>query len=100
MARDVSITVSTVPAVLPAGIAQGLTRFSILDTSVPPTVVATQDVAGFSALFTGVTSGAYDAQVQALDTNGNPLGTPVVTPFTVIDLLFEQPVAPLSITVT
>jgi hypothetical protein len=100
MARDVSITATTTTAVLPPGVAQGLTQFSILDTAVPPVVVATQNVSGFTALFTGVANGVYTAEVQALDTNNIPLGAPVVTPFTVVDLLFNQPLAPLSVTVT
>jgi hypothetical protein len=100
MARDVSITATTTTSVLPPGVAQGLTQFSILNDAVPPVVVYTQTVSGFTALFTGVENGVYTAEVQALDTNGNNLGTPAVTPFTVVDLLFNQPLAPLSVTVT
>jgi len=100
MARDVSITTPVTPAVLPAGVAEGLMQFTITDTATPANVVATQNVAGLTALFTGVADGSYIAVVQDLDTTGAPLGTPVSQAFTVADLLFSQPVGPLTITVT
>jgi hypothetical protein len=100
MARDVSITVPVVPAVLPEGIAEGLMQISITDTATPPNVIATQSVAALTALFTGIANGSYMAVAQDLDTTGAPLGTPVSQAFTVADLLFNQPVGPLTITVT
>lgn len=101
MARDVTITITTtIPGVLPPGVAQGLTQFTILSTDVPPVVVATQQVAGLTALFTGIENGLYTAEVQVLDTTGGNLGVPVTQSFTVVDLLFQQPVAPLSVVVT
>jgi|SRR5271155_5303688 len=100
MPRNVSVTATTISGVLPPGVAQGLTQFSILTTLIPPTVVDTQNVSGFTALFTNIDNGVYTAEVQTLDTNGNNLGTPVSTPFTVVDLLFDQPLSPLSVVVT
>jgi hypothetical protein len=103
MARNVTFTVTTVPAVLPAGIADGqMLLMQILDTATPPNVVATANVPSptLTNTFTGIADGSYSANVQALDSNGNPLGVAVTQAFTVADLLFNQPVGPISITVT
>jgi hypothetical protein len=105
MPRNVSVTFSTLPAVLPPGTSQGVAAayvVSILDTAVPPAVVASQNLAAgvFTALFTAIANGAYVAQAQALDSTGAVLGVPAPTPFVVIDLLFNQPVVPLTVVVT
>jgi hypothetical protein len=100
MPRNVELSVTTIPAVLPPGVAAGLMRFSILDTLIPPNVIATQDVAGTTALFLSVVNGIYVAVVQALDTLGADLGVPATGPCVVTDLLFASPVSPVSVVVT
>lgn len=103
MARNVTFTITTSPAVLPAGIADGkMLLMQILDTATPPNVVATANVPSptLTNTFTNIADGSYVGNVQALDSNGSPLGTAVTTPFAVSDLLFGQPVGPISITVT
>jgi len=103
MARNVTFTVVTAPAVLPAGVADGASLLmQILSTDATPVVVATATVPApaLTTTFLAVADGSYTASVQALDSTGAPLGTAVTQPFTVADLLFNQPVAPIAITVT
>jgi hypothetical protein len=105
MPRNVSITFVTTTAVLPPGVSQGVSAayvVSILTNATPPVLVTSQNLpAGtLTALFTSVANGSYIAEAQALDSNGSLLGTPADTPFTVIDLLFNQPTAPLAVVVT
>jgi len=101
MPRDVAVTITnTIPGVLPPGVAQGLTRFSLLSTDLPPIVIAVRQVTGLSALFTGIENGEYAVEVQVLDTGGGTLGVPLTQPVTVTDLLFQQPVGSLSVVVT
>jgi hypothetical protein len=103
MTRDVTYTVTVTAAVLPEGIADGQTLLmQIQDTSTPPNIIATANVPSptLTYTFTGIDNGSYVAYVCALDSNGNPLGTPITQAFTVADLLFNQPVGPLAITVT
>jgi hypothetical protein len=104
MPRDVQVTFTTLPAVLPPGETQGVAdayTVSILNAA-DSSVYATQNTAAgvLTALFTGVANGLYIAQAQALDSGGAVLGLPADTPFTVIDLLFDQPVVPLVVTVS
>jgi len=103
MTRDVTYTVTVTAAVLPEGVADGQALLmQIQDTSTPPNVIATATVPSptLTNTFTGIENGSYVAYVTALDSTGNPLGIPVTQAFTVADLLFNQPVGPLSITVT
>ena len=88
MARDVTYTVTEAPAVLPAGVVDGLMLLmQILDTATPPNVVATANVPypTLTYTFTDVADGSYVANVQALDSNGDPLGTAITQAFTVAD---------------
>lgn len=105
MPRNVAVTFVTAPAVLPPGVSQGVAAAyvaSILTNAVPPVLVTSQNLAAgtLTALFTGVANGSYIAEVQALDSVGGLLGTPADTPFIVVDLLFNQPTAPLAVVVT
>ena len=100
MPRNVELSVTTVPTVLPPGVAAGLMRFSIVDTLIPPNVIATQDVSGTTSLFLGVINGIYVAVVQALDSLGADLGVPATGPCVVADLLFAAPVSPVNVVVT
>jgi len=86
-----------VPAVaLPAGVTQGKTRFSVLDST--GAVVQTQDVDGLSADFTGLADGTFDATAQFLDSTGALLGDAVKTSF--VDAVEVPPTAPAAATFT
>jgi hypothetical protein len=103
MARNVTFTVTTAPAVLPAGVADGaMLLMQILSTDATPVVVATANVPAplLTYTFTGIEDGSYIASVTALDSTGAPLGIAVPQPFDVSDLLFNQPVSPIAIVVT
>jgi hypothetical protein len=103
MARNVTFTVTTAPAVLPAGVADGaMLLMQILSTDPVPVVVATANVPAplLTNTFTGIADGSYIASVTALDSTGAPLGIAVTQPFDVSDLLFNQPVSPIAIVVT
>ena len=102
MTRNVTVTIGTVPAVLPAGVSAGGMVVSLLnaaDSSVADTSTLPEG-APYVASFTGIADGDYIAQAQAIDSTGADLGTAIQTPFSVSDLLFDSPVAPLGVTVT
>jgi len=104
MTRNVTVTVVTAPAVLPAGVSAGTSAalaVSLLNAA-DNSVAATQNLAAgvLVADFTGVADGDYVAQAVALDSTGADLGAVVQTPFTVADLLFNQPQSPLAVVVS
>jgi hypothetical protein len=101
MSRNVTVSFSTSTAVLPAGVEAGGYVVSLLNAA-DSSVAATQNLAlgVFEADFTGVADGDYIATAQALDTTGALLGLVASTPFSVADLTFDQPVAPLTVVIS
>jgi hypothetical protein len=94
----VTISVVTVPTDLPSGITAGALRVAILDLT--GATVATQDVTGVTAAFTGVADGDYVASAVRLDDTGANLGVAVTAAFSVtIVPPVAQYDAPASLTV-
>jgi len=103
---NVTINVVCAPMTLASGIVPGQLSLSITDGSGKPVsdsagnALAPQKVNGLAATFSNVPDGSYLASAVRLDTNGDPIGTPVNQAFSVSAPGVTTYDAPQSITVT
>ena len=82
MPTKITVTVQKADKQLPTGVTFGVTSISVKDNSgatLPAVSVNGTETPPWTATFTG-TEGAQEAvaTIQDLDTNGNPIGDPIV----------------------
>ncbi|HSV90891.1 MAG TPA: hypothetical protein VLH80_07310 [Nitrospiraceae bacterium] len=78
----ITVTVAKTTAPLPAGVTFAATSIAVVDNSgakLPAVSVNGTETPPWTAVFTGAVGTAEaSATIQDLDTNGNPIGNPIV----------------------